>query len=237
MGKENLDEGDVVLCTVDRIENTTVFVDIEDNGKGTIITSEVAPGRIRNLRDYVVPNKKIVCKVLEIDKSGTVHLSLRRVSAKEKEKVMEKHARTKSAIRILESVLENPKQVIEKIKNNEGRVYDFLQKAKDEPELLEKYVNKKEAKKILEILKKRKEKKVEVKAKFELKTTKQGGINMIKKILSEYEENIKYQKAGEYILTIKAKDYKQANKKRDKILEQIEQKAEQKDIEFEVEQK
>ena len=74
-----------------RISGTTVFVSIEDDGEGTIITSEIAPGRIRNLRDYVVPGKKIVCKILSIDKAGNIHLSLRRVTDKEKREVMEQY--------------------------------------------------------------------------------------------------------------------------------------------------
>ena len=62
-----LEVGDIVLCTVDRIIGTTVFVGIEGNGEGSIVTSEIAPGRIRNLRDYVVPKKKIVCKQTNIN--------------------------------------------------------------------------------------------------------------------------------------------------------------------------
>jgi len=44
-------EGDLVLCNVTQLGKTTVFVKIEGNGEGTIVTSEIAPGRIRNLRD------------------------------------------------------------------------------------------------------------------------------------------------------------------------------------------
>jgi translation initiation factor 2 alpha subunit (eIF-2alpha) len=73
-----LEEGTVVLCTVTKIVGTSVFVKLDDyNKEATIITSEIAPGRIRNLRDYVVPNKKIVCKILRIDNKGQIDLSLR----------------------------------------------------------------------------------------------------------------------------------------------------------------
>ena len=55
-----LEEGDMTLCTVDRIAGTVVFVKIEgEEREGSIILSEIAPGRIRNLRDYVIPKKKI----------------------------------------------------------------------------------------------------------------------------------------------------------------------------------
>ena len=80
-----LDVGDVVLCTVDRIVGTTVFVMIGDNNRteGSIIVSEISPGRIRNLRDFVTPKKKIVCKIIRINQ-GNIELSLRRVTSKEK---------------------------------------------------------------------------------------------------------------------------------------------------------
>ena len=76
-----LEEGDVVLCTVERIVGTIVFVRIKGDGEGSITMSEIAPGRIRNLRDYVVPKKKIVCKVLRISPNRNTDLSLRRVTS------------------------------------------------------------------------------------------------------------------------------------------------------------
>ena len=89
--KIELKEDDIILCIVKRIEGTTVFLDIEDNGnliQGTMIFSEVSPGRIRNIREYVVPNKKVVCKILRI-RDGHPELSLRRVTAKEREFILE----------------------------------------------------------------------------------------------------------------------------------------------------
>ena len=61
-----LEVGDIVLCTVDRIVGTLVFVTMQNKSEGSIVISEIAPGRIRNLREYVVPKKRIVCKVLRI---------------------------------------------------------------------------------------------------------------------------------------------------------------------------
>jgi translation initiation factor 2 subunit 1 len=46
-----------------------------------ITISEVAPGRIRNIRDYVIEGKVVVCKVLYVNKErGYIDLSLRRVN-------------------------------------------------------------------------------------------------------------------------------------------------------------
>ena len=99
-----LESGDVVLCTVDRIVGTTVFVNIEGNGEGFIVFSEIAPGRIRNIRDYVFPKKKIVCKVLRIS-ADRVDLSFRRVTLKEQKELKERYKEERSLINILRTIL------------------------------------------------------------------------------------------------------------------------------------
>ena len=104
-----MEVGDLVSCVVDRIVGTVVFVKIhgqKQETEGSIVFSEVAPGRIRNIRDYVVPKKKIVCKILRIS-NNNIDLSLRRVTQKERKEVLEGENLEKSYISILKSVLEN----------------------------------------------------------------------------------------------------------------------------------
>ena len=78
-----MEEGNLVLCTVKKVTNTITFVELSDGEEGTIVSSEIAPGRIKLMRQYVVPNKKIVCKILEIS-GDRISLSLRRVNSKER---------------------------------------------------------------------------------------------------------------------------------------------------------
>ena len=121
------EQGDVVLCTVDRILGTTVFVKIDESDReGSIILSEIAPGRIRNLRDYAVPKKTIVCKILRIS-GENINLSLRRVTPKEKKQVLEQHKLEKSYLNILKSVLkEKTAETVNKIKKTQ-KLYDLLE--------------------------------------------------------------------------------------------------------------
>jgi len=236
--EKKIEEGDLVLCTVKRIVGTTVFVNIEENEKeATIITSEIAPGRIRNLRDYVVPGKKIICKILNIDKTGNVHLSLRRVTEKEKKQVQEIHQKERNALSILKTVnMQEAEKTAEKIKKK-FYLYDFLQNAKQNPKILEQYFPKPEAEKILKILRERKEKQIEIKKQFSLSTSKSNGITIIKKILSPYKDKIIYLAAGKFTVKIKADDYKKANQELQKILKQIEQDAEKQNLEFQMKEK
>lgn len=228
--ENNLSEGDVVLCTVDKIVGTTVFVKIENNGEGTIVTSEIAPGRIRNLRDYVVPNKKIVCKVLRTDKLGRVDLTLRRVTAKEKKEVMELYQKEKGLIATLKKIFENSEGIIEKIKK-EFSITEFFEKAKQDAKILEKFIPKESIERILKILNEKKEKDVIVKKEFNLSSKSENGLSILKSILPEQTT---YIGAGKFLLTIKDKNYKDANQKASAILEDIEKKAKEQSCEFSV---
>jgi len=226
-----LEEGQIVLCTVKKIVGTTVFVNIDEYDKeGTIITSEIAPGRIRNLRDYVTPNKKIACKILKIEK-GHIALSLRRVTAKEKRELNDNYKKEKSLAAALKTISEDSEKIISKIKEK-SNLTDFFEEASENPKLLEKFMSKKEAEKILKIIREKKEKEVSVKKTFSLTCEEGEGIEKIKKVLPE---ETTYISAGNFSLKIKDKNYKDANYKADKLLEEIENKAKQQKCVFSIE--
>lgn len=232
---EELREGDLVLCTVREIVKTTVFVTIEGNGEGTIVVSEIAPGRIRNLRDYVVPSKKIVCKILRID-SRNVNLSLRRVSQKETKEVLAKYDLEKNAISILRTVLkEKIEPVVEEIKK-QSSVYEFLQNCKTHPEALDKYMANEDRDKICKIINEKKDRSVEIKKEFKLSSKKPDGIKIIKSTLDFCKGScdISYLAAGRYSIKIKSTDYKKANQEINSAMERIEKTAKEKKAEFEI---
>lgn len=234
-----LEEGDLVLCTVDRIVKTTVFVKIEGNMEGTIVTSEIAPGRIRNLRDYVSPGRRIVCKVLKIDEKGNINLSLRRVIEKERKEVLEKYEKERNALSVLKSVLkEKALEVADKIKK-ESSLNEFFQACKINPKELEKYLKKEDAEKICKILQEKKEKLKEVKKEFLLSSKRPDGIKVVKGILSLSKGNceITYLAAGRYIIKLKSDNYKEANQKINSLLTAIEQEAKKQKANFEVKEK
>jgi translation initiation factor 2 alpha subunit (eIF-2alpha) len=213
-----LEEGDIVLCTVERIIGTIVFVKIDNmNLEGNIVLSEIAPGRIRNLRDYVVPKKKIVCKVIRM-KEGQINLSLRRVTQKEQKEVLEKFKQEKSYFNIFKTVLkEKTEKIIEEIKK-EKTLYEFIEEIKEDPEKLKKLIGKTEAEKIIGILNSQKSKKAIIKKTFELTSAQPDGIIQIKKILSSIKNaEIKYISAGKYSIKTEAENIK----KTDNILKEI----------------
>ena len=103
------EEDELVLCTVINIHYHSVFVKLDEYGKtGLIHISEISPGRIRNIRDFVVEGKKIVCKVLKIDKKkGHIDLSLRRVNENQRKKKVNELKQEQKAEIIIEQVAKN----------------------------------------------------------------------------------------------------------------------------------
>ena len=236
----NLEAGENVLCTVERIEGTMVFVSVLVKGKeigGSIVTSEIAPGRIRNLRDYVVPKKKIVCKILRISERGNIELSLRRVSVKERKEVMDKYNQERAYLSILKKVLgEKTESVVKKI-TEENSHSDFFSEAKENPKKLEKLVGV-DSKKILEILNVQKSKKAVLKKEIIVKSELPNGIQMLKKVLGNINGGeIKYIAAGKYSLRAESNDLKRASIILKNALAEIEKKAKENKLEFSIKEK
>lgn len=232
-----LEEGDLVLCTVDRVIGTAVFVKIEGDGEGSIIFSEVAPGRIRNIRDYVVPKKKVVCKVLRVS-GDRIDLSLRRVTQKEQKEVLEFYKQEQSLKNIFKGILGSESEsVIEKITKKES-LADFCQKIKINHVDLEKIIGKESAKKILDILQSQKKKNIIIKKEFSLVSRESDGIEKIKKILSSIKElEIKYISAGRYTIKATSEDIKKADNLVRETLENIEKQAKKQNMTFSIKEK
>jgi len=235
---ENLQEGELVLCTVTGVEGTTVFVKIDEQTSGTINFSEVAPGRIRNIRDYVMPNKKIVCKILRIS-SNNIDLSFRRVNAKERDEVMEQFKLEQTAKSVLNSLLkENAKDVEQKILLDFKTLSEFFTKAREEESIIAKYIPKEFEEQIKKVCQKRK-KEVEVQKIVKLKSLQPDGIKKIRTLFDNTNPiiEITYLAAGTFQIKVKEEDYKKANQIINEFLQNIEAKAKKNFEEFSIEEK
>ena len=230
-------EEDIVLCTVTKIEGTTVFVNIEGNGQGTIIFPEIAAGRIRNIREYVVPNKKIVCKILQIFE-GHPQLSLRRVTSKEKQEVLEKHEKEKTLFSILKTISKDPEKILESIKS-QFQADEFMEKVRENIAVAEKFITKPIAEALAKILLEKKEKEREVKRLIILSSQNPSGIEDIKSILNVKDKTIeiKYLGSSQFMLIKKAPDAKQAEQAIQQAITEIQEKAKSKKASLEVKEK
>ncbi len=235
---KDIHEGQIVLCTVDRIVGTVVFVKLEDSGfEGTITFSEVSPGRIRNIRDFVFPGKKIACKILNFDKNG-LQLSLRRVKLKEKKEINEFYKKEKSYLAVLKSNLKESEDIIQKIRDDFESLTEFFDNIKEDHGILKKYVSDKiDFEKIIKVLDSKKEKQKELTKKFSLINKSESGITGIKDIISEgikgYENcSVTTIGAGNYLLKIISKDLKKADSDLNNIINFFEDQSKKKGFGF-----
>lgn len=232
------EEDELVLGIVDKIENMNVFVKLPNGKTGTIITSEIAPGRIKNLREYVSPNKVIVCKVLRVSPNH-IDLSLRRVSAKEKKEVLDRYRQEKDIEIGMKSILkEKSGEIVQKIKKDFQTLSLFVEGIQKQEVKLDKYVPKEFIEKITKLTEKKK-KEVEIKKIVKLKCLDSDGVNKIKEIFKIDKPNINiiYISAGKYLVTLKAEDYKKANHLMDEFIEEIEKKSKKSTCEISIEDK
>ncbi len=230
-----LKPGDITICTVKGIDGATVSLETESGIKATMIMSEVAAGRIRNLREYIAPNKKIVCKVLVAEKDN-VQLSLRRVTGKEREQALENYKKERTLISILKNISQNPEEIVGKIKLDYTAT-EFFEEIKKDKSILNDFFNKKETEKLLPLLEEKQEKEKEVKSVFMVKTLSESGIEDLKSILSQNtSKNIKinYLGSSKFSISVKAQNFKNANSILQEALEKIEKEAKSRKAIFEI---
>lgn len=224
------EEGELVLCTVTSVQYHSVFVDIDEYGKGGMIhISEVSPGRIRNIRDFVKEGKKVVCKVLRINRErGHIDLSLRRVNESERRRKIDEIKKEQDAEKIVEIAAGKIgvkteilyKEILDKTIKKYASLYQFFgEAAKDESLLEANEIDKRYIKAIDETVKQRiKAAEVEIKGKLKITTFAPNGIDIIRESLKKAEDaaggrvSINYLGSGLYRFMVKAPDYKEAEK-------------------------
>lgn len=229
------EEDELVMCTVTKVQFHSVFATLDEYGtSGMIHISEVSPGRIRNIRDYVREGKKVVCKVLRINKErGHIDLSLRRVTETQKKNKVDEVKQQQKAEKILEFVSKGLNQdvkklfedLMENISEKYTSLYEFFQQVVSEDNAIKDAgIDTKTEKKLEEAIKSRiKEISVKIEGKLKLTSFARNGVDIIKEALKKAEEagkknlSIKYLGAGSYSVVVNAKDYKKA----EKILEEV----------------
>ena len=228
------EDDEIVLCKVTKIFPNSVFVELLEYQKsGMIHISEISPGRIRNLRDYVSVGRQIVCKILRIDREkGHIDLSLRRVNSNQRmEKLNEfkQEQKAENLIQNLAKKLNKPNEelynkIAPKILEEYSHLYlCFKDVAAGETDLEKLGVEKKLAKELEEaILEKFKPQKIYIKGEIMMETYAHDGVDKIKEALMKVEKvsssiSLSYLGAGRFKLIIEDFEYKPAEKNLKKV--------------------
>ena len=223
------EEDELVLCTVTDVQFHSVFVTLDEYGgrTGLVHISEIAPGRIRNIRDYVAEGKKIVCKVLRISQEkGHIDLSLRRVNESQKRNKLNQVKQEQLAEKIVENTAKQQGISLNKLYEDlagklipkYGLLFNAFEAIANDQADLEGVVDKKIAKELTESIKQRiKPPEIIITGDLKLATYAPNGIEIIKKILAIFEKEkdlqISYKGAGTHLVKITSTNYKDAEKK------------------------
>lgn len=217
-------EEELVLCTVTSVQFHSVFVTLDEYSRtGLIHISEIAPGRIRNIRDYVVEGKKVVCMVLRIDKEkGHIDLSLRRVNEKQKRtklnQIKEEQLAENIIVHLAKKLNKNPEEfylkITPKIFEKYSDLFTAFEDASQGKINLKNFMDEKIAKEITEIVIQRiKPKAVELCGDIKITSTAPNGAEIVKSILRAAEEsNEKFEKSDTGVKLLKD-DFESGTKK------------------------
>ncbi len=233
------EEEEIVFCKVSKIFPNSVFVEILEYGEqGLVHISEIAPGRIRNLRDYVTEGKQIVCKVLRIDRAkGHIDLSLRRVGSHQRQAKLDEIKQELTAETLIQNMskrLQKPleelyRQVTEKVFKEYSHLYlCFKDVAAGEASLEKLGLDKKLSEDLTAaIIDRFKPSKITVKGEIKIQSYAADGVEKIKSVLLEVEKisptiKIFYLGGGRFKVTIEDLDYKPAEQTMKKIQNLVE---------------
>jgi len=235
------EEDEIVLCKVTKIYPNSVFVNLLEYGdSGIVHISEVSPGRIRNLRDYVSVGRQIVCKVLKVDRQkGHIDLSLRRVNSNQRREKLDEIKQELKSEQLI-------KTIAKKLNKNFNQLYQEISKlifqeyshihlcfkdiVSDDVDLIKLGLDKELVKEISDaVIEKFKPKKITIQGEISVKTYKDNGLEKIKNTLISVEKvsstiSLSYLGGGRYKLIIEDFEYKPAEtnlKKVQKILDKF----------------
>ncbi len=248
------EEGELVMATVKDVlaQGAYVSLDEYDGLTGFLHISEIATGWIKNIEHYVRPQQKLVLKVIRVNKARReVDLSLRQVTNEERRLKLIEYKRSEKAKAFLRIIRERCKisdeefdRYVDIMLDEYPLLYDMFEdvakkgiKCIEHLNLPEDMLNA-----IQEIASKIRIPSVEIGGVMELRCAREDGIEVIKDTLlsaiegkgsamkdgKDVKVNILYLGAPRYRLTIKAENFKVAEKTLNSILQSIQKSIEKK---------
>ncbi len=244
------EEEEIVLCKITKVLPHGAFASLEEyeNLSGLIHISEIAPGRIRNLREYVEEGKVVVCKILRLNKEKKyIDLSLRRVNESLRRKKLEEVKQLKIAENIIINLSreenKDSKKVYEQLQvlleDYDSLYYAFLDVIEGDLSLKDYLNDKVLAEKLESIIKERiKPPEVSIKGIIKISNFSPNGLEEVKSFLKELDKikglNIVYAGGGKYSFTITDKEYKSAEKSFSKLESKLNSVSKNNDFEVEL---
>ncbi|MEM2875182.1 MAG: translation initiation factor IF-2 subunit alpha [Candidatus Hadarchaeales archaeon] len=155
---------ELVICTVREIFPQGAFVALDEYGgkEGMVHISEVASGWIKNIRDHVRENQKVVCTVLDVNPARKkIDLSIRRVKDNERKWKIQRAKLEQRGERLLELCAQKLGKNLDaayeevgfSLQERFGDLYSALEVAASDPQQVEALVGPEWAKVLHEVAK------------------------------------------------------------------------------------
>ncbi|MBN1386250.1 S1 RNA-binding domain-containing protein [Candidatus Woesearchaeota archaeon] len=221
------EEGELVLCTVTKVYHHSVFCNIHEyERQGMIHISEVSPGRIRNLGDFVKEGKTVICKILRIDhERNHIDLSLRRVNESEKRFKSNQIKLEQKSEKIIEFAAKELKkdfnklydEITPRIYKSVDSLHDAFEEAIYDEKALDRYgIDRKVLDVLIPLIKQRiKPPQVTITGTLKLRSYDPDGLSIIKEAAKkglDDHTSIRYAGGGRFGITVTHSNYKEAEK-------------------------
>jgi translation initiation factor 2 subunit 1 len=240
--KEYPDEGELIVGTVVKVQNFGAFVTLNEFPKkeGFIHIAEVATGWVKRIRNHIKEKQKVVCKVMHVDRAKDhVDLSLKRVNEHQKRDKIQEWKNTQKSEKLIEMVAKQIGKTVEQcykdfaseLIKKYGLLYTAFEEAAYDIETLKNDGFTGDWLKAFEEVAKISISIpfVDIRGYIIVTSWLPDGVNHIKNVLAEAEESefedveiqIKYIGAPQYMITVKAPDYKIAEEEMRKAVDKI----------------
>jgi len=243
-----------VVATIREIFDYGAYVELDEynNMRAYLPWSEIASKWVRDIREVIRENQKVVVKVIRVNKAkGQVDVSLKRVYDSDRKKKILEFKRKQRAEKILELAAQRLKRTLDeayeqvgwKLEDVYGEILAAFERAALEGEgaLRDAGVPEEWIAPLMEVIEKHIEiKKVEVEGVFILRTTRPDGIRAIKRVLkaakSAVNGNVEVRiytiGAPRYRIEIVAENYKIAERALSKAVSEAEKVAKKENVSF-----
>ncbi|MDR1722069.1 MAG: translation initiation factor IF-2 subunit alpha [Methanobrevibacter sp.] len=222
-------EGELIVATVYKVVNYGAYAKLEEypDKEAFIHISEVFAGWVKNIRDYVRENQKIVARVLGVyPHKGHVDASLKRIREDQRTKKIQQWKIEQKAEKFLELAAKTLDKDLDtayeevgyQLMDIFGDIYGAFESSAEEGAsvLLDEGINKDWAEAIVDIASKNiTPPEVQISGYVDLQTYVPNGVEVVKEALKSVESDlVQVQAVGapRYRITVKSPDYLEAEK-------------------------
>jgi translation initiation factor 2 subunit 1 len=121
--KDFPDEGALIVGTITKVQGFGAFVALDEypGREGFIHISEIAPGWVKRIRNFVREKQKVVCKVTNVDAvKRHIDLSLKRVNEHQRRDKIQEWKNNQKATKLFEMVAESLRKPVDQCYNEFG---------------------------------------------------------------------------------------------------------------------